>query len=319
MNVINLKAERIKVQNNDLSVSNIARTSFDNWNEELNPVKDSGLINYLAKHGHISPFFHQRFIFKIERNLNETSDVDFNEILNDETLTMGLIMNINIKSTYIQHSFYGWVNLIKRGALSDRFTNRVLEVLKEKMPISSQCYFEENELNELNDSKKAGEFIEENDLPDKLKSKFKTITYRLTMPIFVARQMFTHRRFATNEISRRYVSDTPSFFKPNVWRGIPIDGAKQGSSNKVVKEANGKNIDIMYNEIIDNALEMYSDTAGEVAPEQTRMMLPQSMNTQVIFTGSLQAWEDMLKLRLDPHTQKETRDLAKLIKDSIYD
>jgi thymidylate synthase (FAD) len=54
-----------------------------------------------------------------------------------------------------------------------------------------------------------------------------------------------------------------------------------------------------------------------VAPEQARMVLPQSMMTEWIWTGNLVSFANMCKLRLDPHTQKETRDVAQLVHDII--
>jgi len=50
--------------------------------------------------------------------------------------------------------------------------------------------------------------------------------------------------------------------------------------------------------------------AGNVAPEQARMVLPQSMYTSYYVTGSLAAWARAYKLRIDPHAQKEIQDLA---------
>ena len=47
-----------------------------------------------------------------------------------------------------------------------------------------------------------------------------------------------------------------------------------------------------------------------VAPEQARMMLPQSMLTSYYVTGSLAAYARLYKLRKDPHAQKEIQDLA---------
>ena len=48
------------------------------------------------------------------------------------------------------------------------------------------------------------------------------ITLRETVPIFVARQRFKHVvGFTYNEVSRRYVDDTPDFYVPDVWRSRP--------------------------------------------------------------------------------------------------
>jgi thymidylate synthase (FAD) len=41
----------------DLMVSNVARVSFNKWRTEFEPG-DAKLINYLADHGHSSPFRH---------------------------------------------------------------------------------------------------------------------------------------------------------------------------------------------------------------------------------------------------------------------
>ena len=51
---------------------------------------------------------------------------------------------------------------------------------------------------------------------------------------------------------------------------------------------------------------------NEVAPEQARMVLPQSMYTEYMVTGSLAAWARAYKLRIDSHAQKEIQDLAKM-------
>jgi thymidylate synthase (FAD) len=47
-----------------------------------------------------------------------------------------------------------------------------------------------------------------------------------------------------------------------------------------------------------------------VAPEQARMILPQSMYTEYYVTGSLAAWARAYKQRIDPHAQKEIQDLS---------
>jgi thymidylate synthase (FAD) len=50
-----------------------------------------------------------------------------------------------------------------------------------------------------------------------------------------------------------------------------------------------------------------------VCPEQARMVLPQSMMTEWYWSGSLYAFARVCKLRLDPHAQKETREVAQWI------
>ena len=138
-----------------------------------------------------------------------------------------------------------------------------------------------------------------------------TVTLREKVPIFVARQRFKHMvGFAYNEVSRRYVSDEPEFFTPDQWRGAPTDGAKQGSSNEEFgyQEECGHALDDLHTEALETYL--YLLELG-VAPEQARMVLPQSMYTEYYVTGSLAAWARAYQLRIDSHAQKEIQDLAK--------
>ena len=65
-------------------------------------------------------------------------------------------------------------------------------------------------------------------------------------------------------------------------------------------------------------LRWYKETArAGVAPEQARMILPQSMYTEVIATGNLYAWANMYIQRTDSHAQKETQELAKQIGEIV--
>lgn len=144
------------------------------------------------------------------------------------------------------------------------------------------------------------------------------ITLRERVPIFVARQRFKHMvGFTYNEVSRRYVDDAPEFYIPSDWRGRPVN-AKQGSSDEVITELlmhGGIKGDIkdQYNYYLKCCENMYIEMIKSgVAPEQARMVLPQSMYTEYIVTGSLAAWARAYKLRVDPHSQKEIQNLAKM-------
>ena len=57
--------------------------------------------------------------------------------------------------------------------------------------------------------------------------------------------------------------------------------------------------------------------ADGVAPEQARMVLPQSMMTEWIETASLAAVCRACSLRLDPHAQEETREVAERIAEIV--
>lgn len=151
------------------------------------------------------------------------------------------------------------------------------------------------------------------------------VTFRITAPIFVARQAFKHKvGFTENEISRRYVSDEPSFHMPTVWRGAPTGGAKQGSDPSLeitVIEIDGmvRPITPMIQEHYDNSCKLYKAilNAGG-APEQARMVLPQAMLTSWYWTGSLAAWARFCNQRMHPHAQAEIQELAATISPVMH-
>jgi thymidylate synthase (FAD) len=57
--------EVLEVFGNDLTVVNAARVSFAKESTEF-VAKDAGLIRYLAKHNHISPFFHPQIRLRVK-------------------------------------------------------------------------------------------------------------------------------------------------------------------------------------------------------------------------------------------------------------
>ena len=139
------------------------------------------------------------------------------------------------------------------------------------------------------------------------------ICLRIKAPIFVRTQLFKHKvGFTENEVSRRYVDDKPEFYTPSAWRGRPTT-SKQGSSEEVI-EVSPEWIESLYDDIYEA---YYTLLESGVAPEQARMVLPQSMYTEWYWTGSLAAYARMCKQRLDSHAQEETRDVAKEISNII--
>lgn len=72
--------------------------------------------------------------------------------------------------------------------------------------------------------------------------------------------------------------------------------------------------EMMFHATLRNALTTYDLMIKEgVAPEQARSILPQNMMTSWYWSGSLDAWADMCKLRCAKDTQGETRIVASVI------
>jgi thymidylate synthase (FAD) len=140
-------------------------------------------------------------------------------------------------------------------------------------------------------------------------------SFHVRAPIFVARQLVKHKFLRWNEISRRYVDDEPEFYVPEVWRGRSAD-KKQGSEGEV-------KLGILDTAIVSDspydALSAYKALLKSgVAPEMARMTLPQSTLTEWYWSGSLDAFADMCRLRCASDTQYETRVVADQINTSMF-
>jgi len=142
------------------------------------------------------------------------------------------------------------------------------------------------------------------------------LSFRVKAPIFVARQLVKHEYLTWNEESRRYVDDEPEFYDFTEWRGRSRD-KKQGSRGRILQ----RDEDVMrhiYNKICDETLSVYKRMLQyDVAPEQARAVLPLSTMTEWIWSGSLGAFAKMLNLRLSHDSQKETQEVARLIKELL--
>jgi len=135
-------------------------------------------------------------------------------------------------------------------------------------------------------------------------------SFHVKAPIFVARQLVKHKFLRWNEISRRYVDDEPEFYTPDVWRGRSAD-KKQGSEGVVHTISEPEFVSY-------TALRVYNDMIEEgVAPEQARMVLPQSTMTEWYWSGSLDAFADMCRLRCKEDTQYESRLVADQISEKM--
>jgi thymidylate synthase (FAD) len=137
------------------------------------------------------------------------------------------------------------------------------------------------------------------------------IQFRIKMPIFVAREWYRHQiGFSRNEVSRRYVSDMPECWTPELTDFREKDAKiKQGSKDTPIKLADvAQNLYATSTRI---SLEAYDELLKlGVAPEVARTVLPQSMYTEFIETGSLAAYSRLFKLRTSPDAQREIQKYA---------
>jgi len=135
------------------------------------------------------------------------------------------------------------------------------------------------------------------------------LQFHIKMPIFVARQHFKSSIGLTrNEVSRRYVKNNPDFWLPEKLRKS-AENVKQGSSLEQIEN----------NEELISEIEKHHHTCNSlyekllsngVCAEQARVVLPQSMMTEFIETGSLSAYARIYGLRAEKTAQLEIQEYA---------
>jgi thymidylate synthase (FAD) len=142
--------------------------------------------------------------------------------------------------------------------------------------------------------------------------------FRIKAPVFVARQLVKHQvGMVWNETSRRYVDSEPDFHAPEAWRKRAPD-KKQGSLLETFTGIDEERWDTKYWGLMETCKTIYDNMiASGVAPEQARMILPQSMMTEWIWTGSLVAFARVVKLRSSPDAQYECQHIANRIKKEL--
>jgi thymidylate synthase (FAD) len=141
------------------------------------------------------------------------------------------------------------------------------------------------------------------------------ISLRCKAPIFLARQLGKHQAgFSWNETSRRYVKDEPVYFLPEFWRAAPEGSIKQGSGGA---HSDSDRYMEASKDIYLAAHNLYSEMIADgVAPELARMVLPQSMVTEWVWSGSLFGYFFLWKERSNPHAQLEAQSFAVAV-DSV--
>lgn len=155
---------------------------------------------------------------------------------------------------------------------------------------------------------------------------------RFKAPLFVARQLWKHivgitpefdledrwiggsggfKDTGWNEASGRYVELQDQFYLPDRWRAQSPSN-KQGSAGEIAEQQCAAEI---YAEGLRQAYDAYRGLRElGVAKEQARVILPQSIYTQWIWTGSLQAFLHVVELRAKPDAQYETQKYGEAVR-----
>jgi len=142
------------------------------------------------------------------------------------------------------------------------------------------------------------------------------ITLRMQAPVPIRTQCFKSKiGFAENEESRRYISNRPRLHIPEDWRSRPEGSIKQGSGST---HPDSGAVKARYVEVCSEAIDLYEEMIEDgVCPEQARFVLPQGVEVNWIWTGSLAAYARFYNLRADDHAQAEVNELAEQVGEII--
>jgi thymidylate synthase (FAD) len=145
-------------------------------------------------------------------------------------------------------------------------------------------------------------------------------SFRCRAPIFVERQLKKHCvglnwGLDQNEVSLRYVK-AGDVWSPNVWREQSED-KKQGSGG-VLPPHRQEEAAHAYGKAVEVALDTYEHLIElGVCREQARAVLPTGVLTEWVWTGTLQAWAHLVRLRTAPNAQAETREFAEQVETEL--
>lgn len=281
----------------DLVVVNAARVSFDKaktW-ETFSMEKDGRLIDYLARHRHWTPFGHHRLAFVIDLEFGPSY-----ELFVWASRSPGVEIRDVDGQMVIEDSIWGWVTNPPPGIEFD-----LLDECRKSAPLAYQAIL-------------SGPGCPWEDRAPLLQvhgaAPLASKTVLIECPVFVARQLMrSNVGIVYNEVSRRYVDDAPTFWRPDGWRKRPEGSVKQGSGEGFVLGVDGfaHNAQIAASRTYDRMIEL------GVAPELARTVLPQSMMTKLWGTFTDSALERVLSLREDSHAQVEIQELARAIRKAV--
>jgi thymidylate synthase (FAD) len=158
------------------------------------------------------------------------------------------------------------------------------------------------------------------------------VKFHLKLPIFVMRQLVRHRTASMNEWSGRYSVMTDEFYTPDLDYIQPQSKTnKQGRDGALTfeqKEAvirQMKNITKESYSVYSGLLNQDGDSADFPADypgltrELARTVLPVSNYTECYWKVDLRNFFGFAKLRLDPHAQREIRDLTEAMYAFVKD
>ena len=340
-----IKTTYIDHMGNDLSVVNAARVSFGKKHDTFED-KDKGLIRYLAKHKHLSPFghafasFHVKAPIFVARQLVKHKFLRFNEVSRRYVTSE--------PEFYQPDSWRKMAENVKQGSSSEQLVLGGVKVCKYCHTELEFLRKEDEKMKVFCSSRCQGAFYRKH--TDRGWATAKQTSLRnsalkrgIYFDLTVQDIMDIGRpkvcKYLETELDYASTSVAPN--SPSVNRVDPSLGYVKGNIEIISNKANSmlldatkeelktiiKNIGLtqfgVFTESADTIDGFYQEMKvlykrlidGGMCAEQARMFMPTSQMTEFYWSGSLDAFADMCRLRLPSDTQQETRVVAQQISE----
>lgn len=311
--------EPYKVLEHDWAVCDVARVSMAKKADQFSDEKNLGLIKYLLKdmeRPHFTPFAHIRIAVKFWAGVRVETMLN----LWENGILAGFSWAQEDNCYFLNGSLWAWFENWQYMAYHVR--RAVYFHVKETYPDLFKLMFK------AKDDKLYGECVGQdysdiNTFEDHYPVKTEVVketgidrtdylSFRVTCPIFIARQLVKHQvHLVWNEESRRYIDELPVFFDMEHFHARPEGSIKQGSGGLLHEALNEEAMkQFKFAERV--AAETYEKLlAMDVAPEEARAILPLHTQVQWIWTGSVEAWKRVHKLRWHGHAQTQAQEFAR--------
>jgi thymidylate synthase (FAD) len=143
-------------------------------------------------------------------------------------------------------------------------------------------------------------------------------TFKVKLPIFVAREWMRHRIGSFSEMSGRYVKLKQEFYMPGP-EYVRSQVGKMGNYRfEPVREESALETRETFEDVYYLAWTYYEDMLKKgIAKEVARNVLPVSIYTQFIWTVNLRSLFNFIKLRSGKHALSEIRDYSEEIEKIV--
>ena len=141
------------------------------------------------------------------------------------------------------------------------------------------------------------------------------VTFRFTVPLFIARQHHRHRTWSYNEISRRYTDVDIKFYEPKQFRTQHESNRQASNVDELidpVEKYSGFSASHIVQAFHGYAFKQYERLLSlGVCREQARGVLPQNMYTEYYGTVNLNNLFKFIELRTHEGAQWEIQQVAR--------